>query len=188
MNSRFERCLVEQCAPTLAGIKAGSLFCYTAEANEELGAVISCWNSRLREKGVRICLVRADGAGGGLIYVFRPAALKKLLADQEITRFLHSRGFAGCHHLDTYIGRLRQRLRREARFPHEIGIFLGYPLHDVEGFIQNGGKNFCLCGLWKVYQQQHCAERQFARYKQCRSIYKTRFEQGSDVLQLTVTA
>ncbi len=33
----------------------------------------------------------------------------------------------------------------EATYPHEIGIFLGYPLEDVLGFIQ--------LVFWKVYDQ-----------------------------------
>ena len=37
------------------------------------------------------------------------------------------------------------------KFPHEIGIFLGYPLADVAGFIRNKGRNCKCIGTWKVY-------------------------------------
>lgn len=36
-------------------------------------------------------------------------------------------------------------------FPHEVGLFLGYPLDDVTGFIEQKGKNYKCCGIWKVY-------------------------------------
>lgn len=36
-------------------------------------------------------------------------------------------------------------------FPHEMGILLGYPVEDVEGFIINNGKNELYTGYWKVY-------------------------------------
>ncbi len=36
---------------------------------------------------------------------------------------------------------LIERFHCSGEFPHEIGLFLGYPLHDVIGFIFNRGKN-----------------------------------------------
>jgi len=73
-------------------------------------------------------------------------------------------------------------------FPHEIGVFLGYPLHDVIGFINNAGKNSCCCGYWKVYNEQDDARRRFRRFNKCTSSYKRLFDSGKTVLQLTVAA
>ena len=187
MQSKFERYLVEQCAPTLAGIKAGSLFHYTAEEGEDINDIVHCWNNRLLEKGIRICVI-GERSNGGLVYVYRPASLYKLLSDKDIKEFLDSLGFAGCENPDTYVERMRCRFYDESCFPHEIGIFLGYPLHDVRGFLKNNGRNFRLCGFWKVYDKEGYAERLFARYKKCRSIYKAMFEKGSNVLKLIVAA
>ncbi len=187
MQSKFERYLIEQCAPTLAGIKVGSLFHYAAEEDEDINDIVYCWNNRLFEKGVQIYLIR-ESFKGGLVYVFRPSALYKLLSDKEIKEFLDSHGFAGCDDPGTYVERMRCRFCNESCFPHEIGIFLGYPLHDVRGFIKNNGRNFRLCGLWKVYDKEGYAERLFAQYKKCRSIYKTMFKKGNNVLKLTVAA
>ncbi len=54
-------------------------------------------------------------------------------------------------------------------FPHEIGIFMGYPLADVEGFIRNHGKNYVLCGMWKVYERVKVAEAAFSAFHQIKS-------------------
>jgi len=187
VQSKFERYLIEQCAPTLAGIKVGSLFHYAAEEDEDINDIVHCWSNRLFEKGVKTYLIRKSFKGG-LVYVFRPSALYKLLSDKDIKEFLDSHGFAGCDDPDTYVERMRCRFCNEFCFPHEIGIFLGYPLHDVRGFIKNNGRNFRLCGFWKVYDKEDYAERLFAQYNKCRSIYKTMFEKGSNVLKLTVAA
>ena len=48
-------------------------------------------------------------------------------------------------------------------FPHEVGLFLGYPPGDVEGFRLNHGRNFKLCGLWKVYCDMEQATARFQR-------------------------
>ena len=65
-------------------------------------------------------------------------------------------------------------------FPHEIGVFLGYPLADVEGFIRNAGQNCLLCGCWKVYSDPESARRTFANYDRCRDILCDKLQQGCD--------
>lgn len=45
--------------------------------------------------------------------------------------------------------------------PHEIGIFLGIPMEDVQGFIQNRGENYMFNGYWKVYHNPDQAARLF---------------------------
>lgn len=187
MKTKFENYLVEQCAPTLAGIKAGSLFRYSAEKDEDINEIICYWNDRLIGKGVRICSVWENNSGG-LVYVFRPSMLIKLLSDKGIMSFLEGRGYASSRDPDTYVRRLRYRFTNEPGFPHEIGIFLGYPLCDVQGFIKNQGRDFCLCGFWKVYGEQHHAQRLFAQYNKCKNIYRAMFENGSTILRLTVAA
>ena len=34
-------------------------------------------------------------------------------------------------------------------FPHEISVFLGYPLKDVKCFISRRGSGYHMCGEWK---------------------------------------
>ena len=49
------------------------------------------------------------------------------------------------------IRHLQARFTGNDCFPHEVGLFLGYPLDDVTGFIEQKGKNYKCCGIWKVY-------------------------------------
>jgi hypothetical protein len=187
VQNKFEKLLVEHCAPTLAGIKPGNLFQYTAENAENINDIIGFWNNRLRDKGVSICLIK-EKSTGGLIYVYRPGLLTTLLSDKSISSFLDKQGYATCYDTDTYISQLKDHICSSFSFPHEIGIFLGYPLHDVQGFIENNGKNFSLCGQWKVYEEPQLAERMFACYKSCVEFYKLMYNNGSGILKLTVAA
>lgn len=187
VGTKFERHLVEQCAPTLAGIKVGNLFHCTRVPGDSICDAIRHWNSRFLSKGVQIRLIKETGVGA-LVYVFRPAMLSDLLARQDVAHFLEGCGFSGCQDLQGYIERLRSHICDAACFPHEIGIFLGYPLHDVQGFIENKGKGFSLCGFWKVYTEPQRAEKLFAQYRKCFCIYKALFENGRSILQLTVAA
>lgn len=151
-NNRFEECLVSSCAPTLAGIKAGNLFSYAADALQ-MNAFFHHWNQQLSDKGVRLCILR-HREGRSLILVYRYSALQRILATPENLSFLAEHGYAGCRNADDCLQILAVRVVAAESFPHEIGLFLGYPLHDVKGFIANKGENACCCGCWKVYARQ----------------------------------
>jgi len=52
--------------------------------------------------------------------------------------------------------------------PHEVGIFLGIPVKDVEAFIDCNGKQCILCGYWKVYHDREKALKVFESYDKTR--------------------
>ena len=65
-----------------------------------------------------------------------------------------------------------------------IGLFLGYPPEDVEGFCRNKGQNCKLCGLWKVYGRVDTAEKMFRLYALCREHLYGQLEAGTPFAQL----
>ena len=75
-----------------------------------------------------------------------------------------------------------------AEYPHEIGIFLGYPLEDVVGFIENRGWNYTCCGYWKAYGDPAAAQKCFDRYRKCTAVYKDRYARGVPLIELVVAA
>ena len=76
---------------------------------------------------------------------------------------------------------LAKRIKGCNDFPHEIGIFLDYPIEDVKGFIENNGENFKLCGFWKVYDNEEKARKTFSNYKKCRSFLCGKLNEGTDI-------
>ena len=70
-----------------------------------------------------------------------------------------------------YLEVLRRKVNTEKDFPHEIGVFLGYPLEDVKAFIATNGQNCTACGEWKVYHDEKSAQYIFCKYKHCKEIY-----------------
>ena len=48
----FEQELIEHCSPTLASIKAASLFTYTYKSLNELHLRVAYWNSKMKRKGI----------------------------------------------------------------------------------------------------------------------------------------
>ena len=187
MKNSFENCLINQCAPTLAGVKPGNLFSYIADDQENVDEILRGWNDKLSGKGILITLLRGTGKGN-LVFVYRPKALERIIKDQSISSFLKAYGYCDIEYIEEYIERLDYRMNTSSFFPHEVGIFLGYPLQDVIGFIENEGKNACCCGSWKAYSKQDDAKNCFRQFKKCTSIYKRLFNSGRTVIQLTVAA
>lgn len=181
----IERYLIEHCAPTLASLKVANLFNFSFATESQFKSQMLCWNKQLGKKGVFLYVIRKREASA-LVYVYRYGLLSDRLWDPEINNFLKKYGYSENISVANALHRLRTRFARCDQFPHEVGIFLGYPLEDVVGFIENAGKNSKCTGCWKVYCNECDARRTFAKYKKCKDIYMGLWNSGKSVKQLTV--
>lgn len=180
----FEAALVEHCAPTLAGMKPGSLFRCSTGTAAEIRQAADLWDRRLSPLGIRaVILKECPRTGACLVYLYRPSWLTTILRGQHCAAFLQQEGYEMTD-LVGMLAQLSQRLCMERDFPHEIGLFLGYPLDDVVGFIRHRGWNYTLSGCWKVYGDPAPARRRFARYHACTQTSLRRFAQGEPVTAL----
>ena len=178
-----EERIVWHCAPTLAGMKTGSMFTCAFDTAEELHAFLRELNRSLGKKGLRVLPLRADG-GSALIYVYRPNLLVRDLQNAEASRLLAERGY-DLRHPESCLCQLIRRFHSAGAFPHEVGLFLGYPPEDVRGFIEGRPCRGCV-GPWKVYGDEQAALRLFRQYKKCTDTYCTLFSQGKSIEQLAV--
>ena len=179
-----ENALVRYCAPTLAGLKTGGLFRFPYPSAKALREDMAKINRQLNARGVAACPLQYK-KGRALIYIYRPERLRWDLADSAARELLLKYGYRGPDPLHC-IGRLSLRLRAAGEFPHEIGLFLGYPPRDVYGFIQNRGQNCKFSGCWKVYGDPVYSKKQFDRFEKCSEIYRQKLREGADLLRLTV--
>lgn len=182
----LERYLIEHCSPTLASLKTASLFTLEFSCETELEENLCSWNTVFADKGI-ILLILQKNNGRALIYVCRKNRLQQELRHPEVAEFLLNYGYTGTD-VDAALITLKTRLAKSSEFPHEIGVFLGYPLEDVVGFIQNAGRNCKCAGCWKVYCNECEAMKTFARYRKCKDVYMRLWKQGRSVWQLTVAA
>lgn len=175
--------IIQYCAPTLAGIKIGSLFSYRYQEEETLRRQVAQHNRMLGPKGIVFQILRA-GDGTALIYVFRIKQLMAHLQREDVRQFLREQGYTSFS-IAACLALLRDHLTAED-FPHEIGVFLGYPLGDIRGFMEHKGANAKCTGCWKVYTDEVTAQRTFAQYKRCTHSYYQHHLSGTDITQLTV--
>lgn len=138
--------LALHCSPVLTGLKISNLFIVS---NEYVRMVYEIF------KGSPISIsiiLRAKDKTTFLLY--NKNRVEEYLENENVKELMFSFGYFEPK-LYSVLVELRERYTKYkeegAKFPHELGILLGYPVEDVAGFIENKGKNFLCTGYWKVY-------------------------------------
>lgn len=176
--------IAQQCSPTLAGIKTGNLFRCTFSDKEELRQDLCHWNRVLGPKGVRVMPLSVK-EHSALIYLYRPVQLRRDIQNEAARELLEEKGYPSGSP-DRFLLHLMQELKKGTGFPHEIGLFLGYPPEDVRGFIENQAHNQKCTGCWKVYGDVESATKTFHRYHACTRAYVDMVRKGKSIEQLTI--
>ena len=175
-----EELIVRHCAPTLANLKTGSLFVCPITDRPSFFSSLRSLNELLVPKGLRALPLRIREYSA-LVYLYRPSRLKKDLEDPAAIKILQDHGYS-CY--GKCLPKLIERIRASEEFPHEIGLFLGYPPEDVQGFLDHRP---CKCsGCWKVYGDENRATKTFDLYKKCERVYCQQLARGIDIKRLTV--
>ncbi len=174
----FERLLAVYCSPTLAGIKPACLMACGYVVPE-----LEPYKKAFAPRGV--CFVPVLTRDGRcLLLVYHRKLLRQRLSEKGVRWALA--GFGYPEHGEAYemLSCLLGRLEGDGEFPHEIGLFLGYPVKDVLGFVSNKGAGCKLCGYWKVYGDVEAARREFLKLSRvCRAV-TTKVEQGEPLLKV----
>lgn len=160
--------------------------------NARLDALVARANRQLAGTSVHV-RVLARRSCGALVLVYRPQLLARELSAPRAAATMFSWGYetTGSGWLEAAIAHLgrklenRQRCSANGGFPHEVGLFLGYPYDDVMAFIEHEGRDYLCCGCWKVYSDQESAEACFARYKRCTKDCEAMLGRGATLAELT---
>lgn len=176
--------LVRFCAPTLANLKTGSLFSCGRCEKCDVFAEVRELNRILGGKGLRLIPI-VTSKQCVLIYLYRVKSLARDMNQEETMEILKGCGYTGSSP-ELCIKQLVCRIRENDVFPHEIGLFLGYPPKDVKGFIDKGAQECLLCGKWKVYHDPEKAKKIFRTYEICEKKYFDCYRNGYGIEKLAV--
>lgn len=158
--SKLENRLALQCAPVITGIKLSNLLILSSEDEGKLRAI-------LKKTGIiSYRLLREKNKTTYLL--FRKIPLCVYVNNKNIQKFLGEMGYRDFtlgKILCTFQYRYESYMRQRKDFPHEMGILLGYPIEDVQRFIEEKGKNYLYSGYWKVYQDVASKKKLFEQYE-----------------------
>lgn len=177
---------ISYCSATLAGLKMGTLLCLPCCPKEkDYAAIIEQYNLKFNEKQLHFKILFGCPQRT-LLYVYRPCMVQQHLQENAVQCFLQAYGYTPGIPLADMLEHLSERFAVGDCFPHELGLFLGYPLDDVCGFIQHRGCHAKLCGEWKVYGDTEKAMQLFRKFECCRRTYSRQLAVGTSLESLIV--
>jgi hypothetical protein len=158
VTGEIEGVIVRHCSPVLLGCKPAALFPLRADNLKRLSAFMP--------PGISFLIIRKQ-ENRLLIFLFNRTLLERTVLCNPVCGALVGMGYPPRYSLSVFLSHLQKRFENH-KCPHEVGLFLGYPLDDVLGFIQHGGCGYKLCGVWKVYGDAERAKSRFRQYDLCR--------------------
>ena len=176
----FDETIIHCSAPSLCGIKPASLFSMNSECYKSGKGKLLEW-AAIFAKSKRYFVPLKKSEKRVLFFVFDRILLESVCSNLRNLAYLESKGYPTWNGFNAILSELLHRLMFSEDFPHEVGIFLGYPLEDVVGFEADSSK-FKYSGFWKVYGDTEAAERQMRLYKSCTEQCMDFFEDGHSLL------
>lgn len=180
-SERMDWLLAEQCAPVLLGLKQANLVTLTKSRFRDARQAIASCSDELMDYEMSVSIMK-ESMRCYTVLIYRRESLAQMLENRDIRLFLEKNGYASTWSLEQCLDELRKRfgcVDHDVRaFPHEVGIFLGYPLRDVVAYMADMNARPVAVGAWKAYSHKEDADRLFAIYRDARASMLARMREG----------
>jgi hypothetical protein len=150
-------------APTIKNHKTSSLINFSnSNINRNLNNVWEKYKKEVKEKlEVDYVELKKDRTNT-LVLFYNKEKIKLSINDNRNMEFLKRFGYNENMDIEQCLLLLGKRF--ENMCPHEIGIFLGYPIDDVVSFVDCPSVKCKMTGYWKVYHDIEKAKITFNKY------------------------
>lgn len=175
----METQLALQCSPLIMRVKIANLFTISEKFQIQVENLFQSTDIEV------MYLLKSRGKITYLIY--QKEQLGQYLCNGAVCKFLYEYGYQLGNLSDMlklFQKRYANYMLERDKFPHEMGIFLGYPLEDVREFIRNKGKNYIYAGYWKVYHNLDTALELFRKYDMARAFVVEMITQGMSITNI----
>ena len=180
--SELEKRVCKGCCLGLSGLKAASLYSLKPEIGNVENTITEL-NSKLAKTGSKVKILHKNSKRT-LIFAYNSERLEEHLKDEKNREFLERYGYGHNDNADSCLSTLSFKMESGIQeFPHEIGVFLGYPIEDVEGFINN--RDNCMAmGLWKVYRDVDKKKEMFEKFDEYTKDFSKKIEETDRIEEL----
>lgn len=185
IEKSFEKLLISHCAPTLIGFKASNMININKSNLSNIEAEIEQFNKQSNKLKIKILFNCRKKI---LILLYNPCMLSRQLSQKTHINLLKQFNYSFNADIDTLLDELSNKISNSSTFPHEIGLFLGYPIEDVIGFIKFKGTKCKLSGYWKVYGDENKARFLFSCFNHCKDTLSYEFNKGKNIFQIMQSA
>lgn len=168
-----------QCAPLFAGLKISNLLIVDVENRSRVLQIL---------KDTQISHITLSEYEGKItMLLYRKEELEQYFSSKRVQNLFRYLGYEDLSFwglLMKFCKRFRFYQREDRVFPHEMGLFLGYPVEDVAGFIKNQGKGSLCTGYWKVYRDPQEKVSLFKQFEQAKEQLVQYIYKGGSVCQV----
>ncbi len=175
-QSHVETRLALQCAPLITGVKIANLLIVSTCDEPEVRRILK------KSSIIYYRLLRKENKTTFLL--FHRLQLAAYLSDPDVQYILKAEGYKDLSIggiLRTFQLRFQTHMNEQVGFPHEMGLLLGYPVEDVQGFILYKGQNALYSGYWKVYANVPEKKRIFDQYEEAKETLIQLLSNGYDM-------
>lgn len=181
-NNSFETQFALQCSPFITGLKIANLFSISIVQHSKLEYILTVSGYSFK---------RLYYTKNKIIYfLYNAKKLKEYLKMDIVRKTLYQLGYPYDMHKDInkmfmiFKEKYIEYMEGKCKFPHEMGIFLGYPIEDVIGYLKNNGKNSVCVGYWKVYKNKEEKQRLFREFEYAKDNVIRYLAQGINMLEV----
>jgi len=175
--------LMLECSEVLAGVKPANLISLVNRTRPCGRNLYQLW--AIHHADITCCLgnitfkVLQTRERSLLILCYNRDHLKSHLSHAGIRTMLHKAGYETEVSCDSLLEELCRRIGNNDSFPHEIGLFIGYPAKDVAAFMGLVKLPFACQGPWKIYGNPAQSLELAEQYRCCRQKMSTLLTSGN---------
>jgi hypothetical protein len=150
---------------------------------------LNLWEKRKRDIIMDLSLSYRElrtSQWGKQVLFYDEAGLRKALKERDNADFLGEFGYSPHLSIEDCLDMLTEKYNCQD-FPHEIGIFLGYPLKDIKGFIYKQSAPLAKATRWKVFGDPVSSLRLMRLHEKAEKAFRYMIEWGKDPMQFRDT-
>ncbi|PRX30997.1 uncharacterized protein DUF3793 [Orenia metallireducens] len=179
-NKEYLKSLLSNIGATIMGVKPAELRSVILSRCGDCLYWQDCKKSLLEHQDLGVLEIgEVEKQNKIKVLFYHRFSLDRYLKAKHNLKFLREIGYPKNYSLDSYLKHLKRRLESN-EFPHEIGVFFGYPLKDVLGFMGYLNLDTSDCGEWRFYGNKRVSQLQQKRFEEARNYVKERLDDIED--------
>jgi hypothetical protein len=170
----FSQWLINVLGPVIMGVKASEIMSFHPCDRHTDHKLKTIQELMLHSEGMKTMSFQLSDHSTKIVF-YSHAKLNELLRDCRVIRFLQGEGYPTQVSIEGYLKHLQQRFY-DVGMPHEIGVFLGYPIKDVMGFMGKGNLKRVKIQGWQVFGDERPSDYLYEAFCQARIAMRHRLE------------
>ncbi|QZY55367.1 DUF3793 family protein [Crassaminicella profunda] len=169
-NDEFIKWLVQILGPVILGAKPSEILSFPSHdktLNEKINKINHYFGNC---KKISFKIFHFNHKSTKILF-YKPVSLDGVLRDFKNAKFLKSIGYPKEYNLELYLNHMIEKII-QGTIPDEIGLFLGYPLKDVLGFMGHPSLKLTKVNGWRVYGDATLSDKTYDEFLKAKAQIK----------------